>query len=295
MQTNKKQTASFPYLSEELNDYKKTKFNLDIHIGQSEKELCFEATYTINNEDIDKLILEGKLIVVIKLFCQPVGLNLSKKVSVDTRNARFIVNKMDVDKGIEFTAHLIANEGFLYSNSDLSKEWIDDEYWIEKFNDIGTSNKVIVPIEHMKQGKKNSIFRFQENIQMQDAEPVTYKLNEDIICFVMSHKTKLFYDKIQSKNPEAILTTFIIPALTDILRQMKENDDANPEEYNEFNSYHQNKKWYKVIVEKYSKILGQDPTTSDVEPFKAAQILVHSPVSNFLCYLKNNINKEDDE
>lgn len=295
MQTNKKQTASFPYLSEELNDYKKTKFNLDVYVGQREKELCFEVTYSIDNDEIKQLILDEKLIVVIKLFCQPVGLNLFKKASLETKNARFIVNKMDVDKGIEFSAHLIANEGFLYSNSDLSKEWANDEYWIEKFNDIGTSNKVIVPIEHTKQGKKNSIFQFQENIQMKDAEPITYKLNEDIICFVMPHKAKLFYDKIQSKNPEAILSIFIIPVLTDILRQMKEDDDSNPNELNEFNSNYENKKWYKVITEKYLKVLGQDPRYSDVDPFKAAQILVLSPISNFLCYLKNNINKNDDE
>ena len=158
MQTSKQQTASFPYLSQELSDYKRTEFKLEVKRGKKDKSVCFEATYNLNNDELNELIRQKKISVVIKLFCQPVGLNISKKIPSDAKNIVFFVDKMDVEKAVEFTAHLIVNETILYSNSDLSKEWSNDEYLIEKYNDIGMSNKVTVPLEHKKEGKKSSIF-----------------------------------------------------------------------------------------------------------------------------------------
>ena len=292
MQTNKQQTSSFPYLSQELNNYKKTKFDLKVARGVSDKQICFEATYSIDNQEINQLILDKKLAVVVKLFCQPVGLNISKRVPYDAKNIKFYVNKMDVEKGVEFTAHLIVEESFSYTNSDLTKEWAGDNYWVEKYNDIGTSSKVTVPLEHKKEGRKSSIFQFQENINLDPLSPVTYKLNDDIIYFIVPKQMKKLYDKVQNRKSEVILASFIIPALTDILRQMHESPDS--EEMNEFNAQYEDKKWYKVITEKYKKIIKQDPTESDVEPYKAAQLLVKTPINNLLSFVKNWVNKMDE-
>lgn len=292
MQTNKQQTASFPYLSQDLSNYKKTKFDLKVNRGLKDQTICFEATYSIDNNEINQLILNKKLSVVIKMFCQPVGLNISKKVPYDAKNIKFFVGKMEVEKAVEFTAHLIAEDSFSYSNSDLTKEWAGEEYWIEKYNDIGTSVKVIVPIEHKKEGKKSSIFCFQEKADLDPLAPVTFKLNDDVIYFIVPKQMKRMYDKVQSRKAEVILASFIIPALTDILRQMKESPDS--EEMNEFNSKYENKKWYQVITEKYKQVIKQDPTESDYDPYKAAQMLVKNPLNNLLAFVKNWVNKLDE-
>lgn len=292
MQTNKQQTASFPYLSQDLSNYNKTVFDLKVVRGINEQKICFEATYSINNAEINKLILEKKLAVVVKLFCQPVGLNISKKVPFDAKNIKFFVGKMDIEKGVEFTAHLIAEESFLYTNSDLTKEWAGEEYWIEKYNDIGTSVKVTVPLEHKKEGKKSSIFCFQEKTELDPLAPATYKLTDDVIYFIVPKQVKKLYDKVQSRKSEVILAAFIIPVLTDILRQMKENPDS--EEMNEFNSRYENKKWYQVITDKYKQIIKEDPTESDMDPYVAAQILVKSPFHSLLTFVKNWVNRMEE-
>lgn len=292
MQTNKQQTASFPYLSQDLTNYKKTKFLLKVVRGIKDTKICFEATYSIDNPEINQLIAEKKLAVVVKLFCQPVGMNISKKVPFDTTNVKFFVEKMDVEKAVEFTAHLIAEESFAYTNSDLTKEWAGEEYWIEKYNDIGTSVKATVPLEHKKEGKKSSIFQFQEKSESDPLSPARYKLNDDIIYFIVPKQVKKLYDKVQNRKAEVILASFIIPALTDILRQMHESPDS--QEMNEFNSRYEDKKWYKVITEKYKQIIKEDPTESDVEPYVAAQLLVKSPINNLLSFVKNWVNKMDE-
>ncbi len=292
MQTNKQQTASFPYLSQDLTNYKHTKFDLKVARGINDTKICFEATYSIDNAEINQLILDKKLSVVIKLFCQPVGLNISKKVPFDAKNIKFFVGKMDVEKGVEFTAHIIAEETFLYTNSDLTKEWAGEEYLIEKYNDIGTSVKVTVPLEHKKEGKKSSIFNWQEKNDLDPLAPVTYKLNDDVIYFIVPKQMKKLYDKVQSRKPEVILASFIIPALTDILRQMKESPDS--EEMNDFNTKYEGKKWYQVITEKYKQVIKEDPTESDLDPYVAAQRLVKCPINNLLSFVKNWVNKMEE-
>ena len=292
MQTNKQQTASFPYLSQDLNNYKKTKFDLKVVRGLKDNKICFEATYSIDNDEINRLIIDKKLSIVIKLFCQPVGLNISKKVPFDTTNIKFYVDKMDVEKAVEFTAHLIADESFAYTNSDLTKEWAGEEYWIEKYNDIGTSTKVTVPLEHKKEGKRSSIFQFQEKTTLDALSPASYKLNDDVIYFVVPKQMKKLYDKVQSRKAEVVLAAFIIPALTDILRQMHESPDS--QEMNDFNSRYEEKKWYKVITEKYKQVIKEDPTESDVDPYVAAQLLVKTPINNLLSFVKNWVNKMDE-
>ena len=290
MQTSKQQTASFPYLSQDLSNYKNTKFDLKVTRGINDKSICFEATYNIDNPELNQLISEGKISVVIKLFCQPVGLNISKKVPSDARNIKFLVNKMDVEKSVDFTAHLIVEESFFYTNSDLTKEWVGESYWIEKYNDIGTSIKVTVPLEHRKEGKKSSIFQFQELTTLDAMSPAYYSLEQDVIYFIVPRPMFRLYTKVQSRKHEVILASFIIPALTDILRQM-----INPEdELNDFNARNENKKWYKVIVDKYKAIIKKDPLDGEVEPYKAAQMLVKSPLHNLLAFVKNWVNNNEE-
>lgn len=291
MQTNKQQTASFPFLSQDVPDYKRTTFDLKVERGFKDKKVLFEATYSINNLEINDLIKEEKLSVVITMFCQPVGLNISKKVPFDAKNVRFIVEKMDIDKAVEFTAYLVVEEPFLFTNSDLSKEWNGESYYVEKYNEIGMSPKVTIPIEHKKEGKKSSIFQFQELPTLDVLSPAYYNIDGDVIYFIVPRQLFKMYNKVQSRKHEVVLASFIIPALTDILRQM-----INPSEtdLNEFNSANENKKWHQVIREKYKSILKKDPYDGEIEPYKAAQMLVKSPLYNLLTFVKNWVNNSEE-
>ena len=69
MQTNKQQTASFPYLSQDLTNYKKTKFLLKVVRGIKDTKICFEATYSIDNPEINQLIAEKNCLKKLLQFC----------------------------------------------------------------------------------------------------------------------------------------------------------------------------------------------------------------------------------
>ena len=292
MQTNKQQTASFPFLGGGISDYKKTVFDLKVERGFfKDGKILLEATYSINNDEINELISNGKLSVVVSLFCQPVGLNISKKIPADAKNIRFIVDKMDVDKALEFSALLVVEEPFLYTNSDLSNDWSGEEYYIEKYNEIGVSAKVVIPVEHKKEGKKSSIFQFQELPTLDPLAPAYYDTDGDVIYFIVPRQLFKMYNKVQSRKHEVILASFIIPALTDILRQMINPSDT---EINDFNLTNENKKWYRVITEKYKALYKKDPCDGEVEPYKAAQALVKSPLNNLLAFVKNWINNSEE-
>lgn len=281
MRTDKQQTSSFPYLAVETKDYKDTTFTLNVDKGVKDNKVCFNVAYFINNSTINDLILKNKIIVAVKMDCGTLGFTKTNIISPDSKGTTFIIDKNNIDDHIDFIAYLIANENLNYKNESFSKDWDEKTYYIEKGNKIGESVATRFNLAHKEIGRKESIFHFSEKLDMQPLDPVIYKLGDESINFIMSRETFRLYFAVQTINHEAILTSFIVPALTDILRLMTtktENDD--------FNSSYEEKNWYRVIVNKCKKILNIDPTTDVFDPYSAAQKLVSSPVYNLLRTIK---------
>lgn len=291
MQTNKQQITSFPFLGINSKDYKTTSFDLEVTKGNSLNELYFEAKYSIDNLEVQNLVNDKHVFVVIELTCQSVGLHISKVVPEDAKHIKFVVKNMAVDKNISFIGYLIAADDFDFSCADFSKAWGEESYFIQKDNVIGMTPKITIPINHKKVGAKSSIFSFQEQLNMDDLAAIQYELKQENILFKMPHSVYRNYLKIQKRKPEIVLTSLIVPVLTDILRRMKE--DPMTDTKNEFNSLHEDEKWYQVIEDKFNLIFKEEPQDSDIDPFKAAQLLVKSPVYGLFLQTRNIINREE--
>ncbi|MCQ2795243.1 MAG: hypothetical protein MJ214_03460 [Bacilli bacterium] len=291
MQTNKQQTASFPYLSINTKDYKDFSFELSISKQQSNDNIAFNVAYTLKNDDINKLIENKKVSVVIELSCKSLGYNKYSKLDFDSKNATLIIDKMDIDKTVDIIAYLVVNESFYYSNSELSDYWNDEKYYVEKGNIIGESLSYTINIFHKKAGKKSSIFHFVER-DTDPLDPIEYKLERDNIDFVMPKTVFRLYDNIQDRKHEIILSTFIIPCLTDILRQMQNDPELDFE--NDFNSRYKDKRWYQVITERYEKLFGENPTVSRNDPYRAAQMLVSKPIYETLRFSKKSLDMKEE-
>ena len=256
-------------------------------------QAALDAAGKVGGTLIENLIKEKKLFVSIELSCKSVGLNISKIVPDDAKHVKFVVDKMAVDKNVSVIAYLVAREDFDLSCSDFSKAWTESSYFIQKNNVIGMSPKVTVPIQHKKAGSKSSIFSFQEELDLDELTPIKFKFTPENIIFIMPHNIYRSYVKIQRRRPDVVLSSIIIPTLTDILRQMKE--EPGTEELNDFNTDNEDSKWYKVIVEKFKSIYEEEPQDSDVDPYKAAQQLVKNPLYGLFIQTRTAINREENE
>lgn len=272
MQTNRFKIYSFPYFADFTSDYKKAVFHIDARAEyeNSSETIIFRINYSINNDYINRLISNEDIRVAVRIACKPLGFQKTINVPSNATSIKYQVNSLDVDGDIDIDAFLVTNKDIRLSDSSFSKEWEDEEPYIESGNVIGESNTYVISTDHYRDGSKQSIVSFTEVRSMDDKEFFDVDLSSDRIVFRLSSRMYKHYNKVSKKNEESIIVDFLIPIFTYILQQMKEEQDSD----NTFNITNRNKEWYKVICNKYEKELNVDPCTSEIKPFVAAQTLL---------------------
>lgn len=272
MQTNRYKIFSYPYLAEFTSDYKKSEFHIEsIAKYDSENEIItFGISYSINNDYINRLISKGDVRVSVKLSCKHLGFVKVVDIPSGDTSKKIPVQSLDVDGDVDLDAYLVTNNDIRISDESLSKEWIEEEAYVQKGNIIGESNTYVITIDHFKDGGKQSIVSFTEVNRLNDKEYYEVDLSGDRIVFRLSSKMFKHYAKVSKKNEESIIVDFLIPEFTNILQQMIERDDND----NPFNNNHKEKEWYKVISHRYEKELNRDPTAGEISPLIAAQLLL---------------------
>lgn len=272
MQTNRFKIYSFPYFADFTSDYKKAVFHIDARAEYESfsETIIFRINYSINNDYINRLISNEDIRVAIRIACKPLGFQKTINVPSNATSIKYQVNSLDVDGDIDIDAFLVTNKDIRLSDSSFSKEWEEEEPYIESGNVIGESNTYVISTDHYRDGSKQSIVSFTEVRSMDDKEFFDVDLSSDKIVFRLSSRMYKHYNKVSKKNEESVIVDFLIPIFTYILQQMKEEQDSD----NTFNITNRNKEWYKVICNKYEKELNVDPCTSEIKPFVAAQTLL---------------------
>ena len=272
MQMNRFKIYSYPYFADFTSDYKKAEFHIEgrAEYSHSDETIVFGVNYSINNDYINQLISKDAIRVAIRISCKPLGFQKTINIPSNTSSIRYSVDSLDVDGDVDIDAFLVTNKNIKLSDTSFSKEWEDEEPYIEKGNVIGESNTYVISTDHYRDGGKQSIVSFTEVRAMNDKEFFDADLSGDRIVFRLSSRMYKHYNKVSKKNEESIIVDFLIPEFTYILQQMKEDGDSD----NTFNTFYKNKEWYKVITNKYLKELNRDPCTSEISPLVAAQMLL---------------------
>jgi len=266
---NRYKIYSYPYLADYSSDYRKSTFRLESTPGKNADNIVIRVSYKIMNQEINQEIAEGKLKVVCQIYCRTLGLVKTKEFNNKSNEIITSFDPLDLEEEVEIKAYLIANISFPFKNKDLSIKWIDENAFVQKNNIIGESNSSIITIKHAKSGDKRSIFSFVPNKDMETKDGVRILLSEERIIFSMSPDMFKYFNRVQSKKEELVICGFLVPAITEILSNMKEKDD----EPNNFNLDYQSKNWYKVIFYKYERFFDKDPREGLISPFLAAQKL----------------------
>lgn len=272
MQTNRYKIYSYPYLAEFSSDYKKTEFHIEgrAEYGAKEELIVFGISYSINNDYINRLIAGGDVKVFVKIACKSLGFLRVVDIPANSNSIKYSIPSLDVDGDVDIDAYLVTDKDIKIKDDSLSKEWIDEEAYVEKGNIIGESNTYVISIDHFKEGGKQSIVSFTEVNRLNDKEFYEVDLSGDRIVFRLSSKMFKSYNKVSKKNEESIIVDFLIPEFANILQQMIEKEDED----NSFNTTNKDKEWYKVISHRYEKELNRDPCAGEISPLIAAQLLL---------------------
>ena len=265
----------FPFLAEYTKDFKKTLFALEVSYKIEKGKVLIQATYNINNDEIIESINDDTLKVVLKVVCTTMGFSKTAEFHRDFNTVSLYYEPMQLDGDVNITAYLVANCDFTLENQDLSEFWINEKPVVQENNVLGESNERTITVAHIKSGSSKSIFKFTKDMSKEDGDPYSVFLGDsEAIVFKLSKKMYYQFTIVKSKYREFIFTSFVIPTLADILRQMIDNPLAE-EGPNEFNSYYSGKKWHQVICDNYNNAFdGKDPMKGDIHPLEAAQTII---------------------
>ena len=272
VQTNRFKIYSYPYLSEFSTDYKKGEFHIEGRAEYNNKDntVILGVSYSIDNDYINQLIANGDVKVSVKISCKPLGYLKVIDLPSNENSLKYTINSLDVDGDVDLDAFLVTVNDIKLKDNSFSKDWEDEEPYVEKGNIIGESNTYVITINHYKDGGKQSIVSFTEVKSLDGEDYYEVELGGDRIVFRLPSKMYKHYTKVCNKNEETIITDFLIPEFTTILQQMIEKDDED----NSFNRHYKRKEWYKVISNKYEKELNKDPCAGELAPLTAAQLLL---------------------
>jgi len=281
MARNKRyKTYPFPFLADYTKDYKKTTFQLDVDYKPEGEEITFKISYVIDNDELLEMIKTGTVRVAAKIKCPTMGFSRIVPIRRDHNSVSISYPSMQFDDDVEFVAYLVANEDFVMENSDLSAFWINEKSIVQANNVIGESNERIITINHLKSGSAKSIFQFTQDRSKDTASPFSISLaDEQAIVFKLSPNHYALFNSVRAKEEgrRFIYSVFLIPVISDILRQMinTEKDDDGETINNQFNITHGQKKWYMVLSDHYQQAFdGKDPTEGNIPPLEAAQTII---------------------
>lgn len=288
-------TYSFPFLAEYTTDYKKTQFLLDAKHLSKEGYIHLMISYTISNDEINQLIKNNKLKVVAKVVCSSMGFNKTVEFDKDANTKEVQYDSMTLDGDVSITAYLVSVEDINYNNLDLSSDWMETTVRILAHNIIGESDERIITVKHVKSGTRKSIFKFTKDVNLLEGDPFKISLAEDdAIIFILPDGDWTRFYSLRNKNVESIVTLYIIPVLTDILRRMIDpirfDDEGCMLDEAEFTAKHQSKTWYRVIEDNYRKVFeGKEAREGNIEPIEAAQTIVSKyAIHNILGFCSRN-------
>lgn len=301
MAKNKRyKTYPFPFLADYSSDYKKTKFLLEVNYKPENGKLVFQISYTINNDELRELLNNGTLRVATKIKCAQMGFSriISVRKGVNSVNVSF--DSMQFDGDVEIVAYLIATVDFTLENQDLNSFWSAERPVIQADNVIGESNERVITINHLKSGSSKSIFQFTVDVsKTEDWMPYSVSLTDsEAILFKLPPKIFKMFNTLRAKDngKQFIHSVFIIPVISDILRQMinTEEDEDGLIVENDFNIKHKGKKWYMVLYDNYQNAFdGKDPTEQGgIPPLEAAQTIIDRYATNNVLAFARRFTKE---
>lgn len=278
----------YPVLCTFNDDFIESKFQVDIAKSQSFKELIFEYNITLENDELNEMILSGLVEFVFHIECPYTSYRTIKKVKDFTGNFKVYLDK--VKESVTINSFIIAKQDInIYSNSKFNADYGNLSFALYKGNIIAIddSYKIDVPKQDEDLSKIESIFSISRRAA-DDSSEIKIELNSGKINLLLNKDDYNNYNNI-ANNPSFIPTLqsiLIFPALIYAFETLK-NDDNDT--YCDYQWYISMSKTFKKNGSILNKELLENKTS-----FELAQEVLDSPVRRAFYHIVNLGYGEDD-
>jgi hypothetical protein len=207
-------------------------FNVDLKFGidRNTREYVFREINALISNDYVKSLTEKRFVdLVLKISCIP-----TYKTWVFQNPQEIKLPETDIDLIVEIEAFLVVNQLINnYCNNSFNNVFGDRQFELGKGDIIGFTGNKKIPVE--KENEKasiGSIFRFSLIDKNSEEQEIHFGFDEDqiVIYYPSPNDTfdpiTLLFDKTQGL-PYTALSLYIIPALTEAFKYLREENDIN--------------------------------------------------------------------
>lgn len=287
-----KRLYTYPVLTEEKDDYVSSVFDVQVtHSMNGVNNLHLEFDITMDNKDVQQLILQGKAEYVVHIECsntafRTVVTSITDKIDIDIPIGR-------LNGKLELSALIVAKvELYGFTNSTWNKDYDGVTFDITKGSILGYKN--LLPLDIIKNYEElsnaNSIFMVYKRLT---AEPKPMDVNIDgaqikIGLGIQEYEIYCrFCKKIQFQP--ILNSMLILPALTYVFEELKqENGMENNEGKNWFISL--NKAYEKRGIDFIREVREEEKTS-----IQLAQEAMELPISSALSILSELYRNEEED
>lgn len=289
-----KRLYTYPVLSEEKDDYKSSVYDVDFQYRMNGvNNLLLEFNITLDNEEIRKLILDGKAEYVIHIECTNTAFrttlhSITEQSNIDIPVGR-IFGKLEVIALIVLKDHI--NH---FVNSDWNNDYNGISFDLAKGSIIGYKNLPALDIvkNYEELTSASSIFTIYKRLTTEE-KPMDVNIDSSLIKIGLGTQEYEIYSRFCKKTQfQPILNSMLVfPALVYVFEELKQETgiEAN-----------QGKAWYISLDKAYEKrginFIDEikDDTKTSVQLAQEAMELPLSKALSMFTELFENMEDEED-
>ena len=262
-------TFPHPVLRSNSDDYCNRQFQATRQFSVKEDVPVLSFNFTINEEEITKLLKEGKAIFSLEIYC-PITF-MRHVFTTNNNSGKFVLNKGNLYGQVEVNTFVICTECVKnYTSNNFNEEFKKGSLFDLLPGDVlAATDTEIYYWDTDLTAPLATVFDIVAN----NTIPIgTYGVDTDSdkIKIQMHPEDKNRLEWMRQSSDKRPLAMFVyFPIVVEVLRQMKEGGNDSSE----------NTKWYRSIEYKIGE-LGKDLQSS--EPFNLAQELLQKPLEYIL-------------
>ena len=289
-----KRLYTYPVLSEEKDDYKSSVYDVDFQYRMNGvNNLLLEFNITLDNEEIRKLILDGKAEYVIHIECTNTAFRTTLHSITEQNNIDIPVGR--IFGKLEVIALIVLKDNI---NHLVNSDWNDDyngiSFDLAKGSIIGYKNLPALDIvkNYEELTSASSIFTIYKRLTTEE-KPMDVNIDSSLIKIGLGTQEYEIYSRFCKKTQfQPILNSMLVfPALVYVFEELKQETgiEAN-----------QGKAWYISLDKAYEKrginFIDEikDDTKTSVQLAQEAMELPLSKALSMFTELFENMEDEED-
>ncbi len=288
-----KRLYTYPVLSEEKDDYKSSVFDVNFQYRMNGvNNLLLEFDITLDNEELRKLILDGKAEYVIHIECTNTAFRTTLHSITEQSNIDIPVGR--IFGKLEVIALIVLKDNIKhFVNSDWNEDYNGISFELAKGSIIGYKNMPALDIvkNYEELTSASSIFTIYKRLTTEE-KPMDVNIDSSLIKIGLGTQEYETYSRFCKKAQfQPILNSMLVfPALVYVFEELKQETgiEAN-----------QGKAWYISLDKAYEKrgvnFIDEikDDTKTSVQLAQEAMELPLSKALSMFTELFENMEEED--